>query len=89
MFFRLPFLNKSLVVKISPVLSISSSVLLVVRIKTVAACAFHHDTDRTWTLRPSETVSSRILPHASYSAVHTASPFALCTAIGVQRWSSW
>ena len=35
-------------------------------------------------LRPSETVSLRILPHASYSTVHTASPLALCAAIGVR-----
>ena len=39
--------------------------------------------NRTWTLRLSETVSLQILPHASYSAVHTASPFTLCAAIGV------
>ena len=37
--------------------------------------------NRTWTLRLSETVSLQILPHASYSAVHTASPFTLCAAI--------
>ena len=36
-------------------------------------------------LRPSETVSLWMLPHASYSAVHTASPFALCAAIGVPK----
>ena len=30
------------------------------------------------TLGSSETVPLRILPHASYSAVHTASTFALC-----------
>ena len=35
-------------------------------------------------LRSSETVSLRILPHASYSTVHTASPLALCAAIGVR-----
>ena len=40
-------------------------------------------------LRPSETVSLRILPQASYSVVHTASPFALCAASGVPRWPSW
>ena len=84
------FLNKSLVVK-SPVLSISSSILLVVITKTVVVqpVLFIMILNRTWTLRPSETVSLQILPHASYSAVYMASPFTLCAAIGVPRWSSW